>query len=308
MRMSEEAGRQRERALVRAAARRHWVVTTADLAALGFSRNAIQHRRSSGRLFRVHRGVYAVGRRALTPAGSRLAAVLAAGHGAALSHTSAAAQWQLVATAQTLIDVTVATGRRPRRGIRLHVTTTLAADDVTEIDGIPITSVARTLVDLAARVRRRRLLEAIEQAYTLRHLDVGELRQALRRNHNHRGVGTLAELLDGFAEPPSTRSQLERMMLHVIVAAGLPEPLVNALVAGLCVDLLWPAWRLVVELDGRRFHDNPWAFERDRRRDAILRTAGYEILRVSHRRLTREPDAVIADIRALAALRDRSAS
>jgi very-short-patch-repair endonuclease len=91
-------------------------------------------------------------------------------------------------------------------------------------------------------------------------------------------------------------------MLHVVIAADLPTPLLNVVVAGLQVDMFWPDWRLVVELDSRRFHDNPWALERDRRRDTILRTARCEILRVTHRRLTRAPDQVVADIRALAAL------
>ena len=298
---------ERERALARLAARQHWLVTSAQLTALGFGRHAIDHRLTTGRLFRLHRGVYAVGRWTLTPAGARLAAVLAHGPGAVLSHVSAAAHWRLLETSQTLIDVTVPRRIAPRRGTRLHITSTLAPNDVMVVDRIPITSVERTRVDLAAQRRRPQLLEAVEQAATLRHLDVAALQDTLRRNGNHRGVGTLHEILDDFIEGPDTRSKLERTMLHAIVAAGLPEPLLNVVVAGLCVDIFWPEWRLVVELDSRRFHDNPWAFERDRRRDTVLRTAGCEILRVTHRRLDREPDAVIADIHALAAIGARAA-
>jgi len=201
-----------------------------------------------------------------------------------------------------LIDVSVPRRLAGRPGIRLHFTSTLDPEDVTVLDGIPITSVERTLADLAAQRRPERLLEAVEQAYTLRRLDLAILYRVLDRNANHRGVGALRAIFEDFTEAPNTRSKLERRMLHLITAADLPEPRLNVMVAGLEVDMFWPQWRLVVELDSRRFHDNPWALERDRRRDTILRTARCEILRVTHRRLTREPDGVIADIRALAAI------
>jgi hypothetical protein len=291
-----------DRELIRLARRRHWLVTTAELNGLGFSRDAIDHRLRAGRLFRVHRGVYAVGRHTLTPAGRRCAAVLACGSGALLSHTSAAAQWHLLETSRTIVDVTVPTDHRPRRGIRVHTSRTITRADITELDRIPITSVARTLVDLAGQVRRDRLEHALGRAYTLRHLDVAEIQDAMGRNANQRGVATLQGLLAGFIEPPMTRSDLEQLARRTIAAAGLPPPQSNGIAAGLCVDLLWPDWRLVVEIDSPGWHDNPWAFERDRQRDIILRKARFEVLRVTEWRLKRDPDGFIADVLALASL------
>jgi predicted transcriptional regulator of viral defense system len=293
---------EREQALMRLAARQHWVVTHRQLASLGFSRHAIDHRMRAGQLFRLYRGVYAVGRRVLSPTGGRLAAVLAHGPGAVLSHVSAAAQWQLLHTSQTMIDVSVPRRLASRPGIRLHFTSTLHSEDLMTLGRVPITSVERTLADLAARRQPEQLLEAVEQAYTLRQLDLAMMHRVLDRNANHSGIGALRAIFEDFSEAPATRSVLERRMLHVVDAADLPTPLLNVIVAGLQVDMFWPGWRLVVELDSRRFHDNPWALERDRRRDTILRTARCEILRVTHRRLTRVPDGVVADIRALAAI------
>jgi hypothetical protein len=127
--------------------------------------------------------------------------------------------------------------------------------------------------------------------------------RALRRlAARHTGSSPLRAIFEDFTEAPATRSALERQMLHVVTAADLPTPLLNVTVAGLQVDMFWPDWRLVVELDSRRFHDNPWAVERDRRRDTVLRKARCEILRVTHRRLVRAPDGVVADIRVLAAI------
>jgi hypothetical protein len=293
---------EREQTLMRLAARQHWVVTDRQLASLGFSRHAIDHRLRVSRLFRLYRGVYAVGRRSLSSSGCRLAAVIAHGSGAVLSHVSAAAQWQLLQSSHTVIDVSVPRRLAVRPGIRLHFSSTLHPEDVMMLDRIPITSVERTLADLAAERRPEQLLEAVEQAYTLRRLDLGTMDRVLERNGNHRGIGALRAIFADFTEAPATRSTLERRMLHVVAAADLPTPLLNVFVAGLQVDMFWPDWRLVVELDSRRFHDNPWALERDRRRDTILRTALCEILRVTHRRLTREPEGVVADIRALAAI------
>ncbi len=293
---------EREQAMTRLAARQHWVVTYSQLASLGFSRHAIDHRLRAGRLRRLYRGVYTVGRRLPSPTGRRLAAVLAHGAGAVLSHVSAAAQWQLLQTSQTMIDVSVPRRLASRPGIHLHFTSTLHSEDRMTLDGIPVTSVERTLADLAAQRRPEQLLEAVEQAYTLRQLDLAMMYRVLDRNPNHRGVGALRAIFSGFTGAPPTRSVLERQMLHVVTAADLPTPLLNVTVAGLQVDMFWPDWRLVVELDSRRFHDNPWALERDRTRDTILRKARCEILRVTHRRLTRAPDRVVADIRALAAI------
>jgi hypothetical protein len=136
--------------------------------------------------------------------------VLAHGPGAVLSHISAAAQWQLLRTSQTLIDVSVPRRLATRPGIRLHFTSTLHPEDLTVLDRIPITSVERTLADLAAQRRPEELLEAVEQAYTLRQLDLAIINRVLDRNRNHSGVGALRAIFADFTEVPATRSKLER--------------------------------------------------------------------------------------------------
>jgi very-short-patch-repair endonuclease len=288
----------RDRALSALAARQHGVVAHRQLLELGMGRGAIHHRLAVGRLHRVHLGVYAVGHAAISPNGRLMAGVLACGPEAVLSHRSAAWLWGLQPLSDRPVDVTVAGRSRHRRvGIAVHRTRNLHREDRKVRERIPVTSVARTLVDLAEVVRPAQLERALEEAERLRLFD---LRAIGERYWGRRGLRPLRALLAeaGVAAEP-TRSKLERRFLALCREEDLPAPAVNMFVAGFEVDVLWAEQRLVVELDGYAFHGNRPAFERDRVRDAALQLAGYRVLRVTHRRLETGPASVAAMVRSV---------
>jgi very-short-patch-repair endonuclease/predicted transcriptional regulator of viral defense system len=276
------------------ATRQHGVVATRQLAALGLSQRAVSHRAAAGRLHRVHRGVYAVGHPVLTVNGRRMAAVLAAGPTAVLSHASAAALWEIRPTSATRIDVSVrsAAGRAKRPGLRIHRAASVRDHEITEHQGIRVTTVARTLLDLAATLPRRALERALDEAEVHELYDLSSLDAMARAHAGERGARALTEALDEDAEPTLTDSELEELMLALCDEYHLTRPKSRAWVAGLRVDFLFAASRLVVETDGYRYHHTRRAFERDRERGAILARAGYRVLRFSHRQLTREPAMV----------------
>lgn len=284
------------------AASQHGVVALDQLAALGLSRRAVSHRAARGKLHRIHRGVYAVGHPLVSRRGRWMAAVLACGPRAALSHAAAAALWELRPSSATRIDVIVpTTGGRARSGLRVHRTPTLRPGETTARDGIRVTTVARTLLDLASSLPRRGLERALDQAEVLELFDLRELRAVAEAHAGERGAARLARALEHHtAGTTLTRSALEERLLAVVQSAGLERPRGNAWVAGLEVDFLFAARRLVVEVDGYRYHRTRSAFERDRERDAILARAGYRVLRFSHRQLTRAPGQVAATIRSWA--------
>lgn len=234
-----------------------------------------------------------------------MAAILACGPRALLSHRSAAALWDLAPAAGASIDVTApGRSRRGRAGITLHQIRNLDPADRTERDGIPATTVARTLFDLAGVVDSRRLGRAFEQAERLQLLDLNAIHRVCQHGRGRRGVSDLRALLAEHPCPiPETRSELERRFLDHCRAADLPRPAVNVEVAGLEVDATWRSRRLVVELDGYAFHRTRAAFERDRARDAMLQLAGYRVLRITSQRLAREPKAIIDAVRGLLAAR-----
>jgi hypothetical protein len=268
-------------------AQRQWgVVSVEQLRALGLGRSATTRRVQAGRLHRLYVGVYAVGHTALRREGRWLAAVLACGKGAVLSHRSAAAHWGLLATTQAHVDVTAARGRRGAPGIRLHRSRSLDARDTTSHEGMPITTVARTLLDLAASVREDRLERALAQAMHLDLYDHRAITDVIGRSNGHRGGSILAGATE--REPKLTKSAWEARMLTLIRDAGLPEPLVNesfdAPDHGLCrPDFHWPAHRLIVETDGWKAHRTRAAFEQDRAKDAALTAAGYRVMRFAWR-------------------------
>jgi Protein of unknown function (DUF559) len=174
----------------------------------------------------------------------------------------------------------------------------LPADELTSCDGIPCTTVARTLVDLAACVPPRRLRQALEQALILRVFDLVATTRTLERVRGRRGTGVLRALLTEVAdEPPITRKELERRFIELVRRASLPLPVVNGLVEGREVDFHWPAYRLVVETDGRATHGHALAFHTDRRRDLALELAGWHVLRVTWRQVVHEPERVVALLR-----------
>ncbi|HEU4656738.1 MAG TPA: DUF559 domain-containing protein, partial [Capillimicrobium sp.] len=240
-----------------------------------------------------------VGHRALTPRARRLAAVLAGGADAVLSHRSAAQVHGLVDRAPARHEIT-APDRRRHRGAELVVyRNRLHPADRTVVDGVPITTVARTLVDLAATRSADELDAALEAAARQRVLDLRAIDETIARNRRRRGVGRLAAAVERLhPAAQDTRSRLEARALALIARHDLPAPAVNVLVEGLEVDLLWPHARLAVELDSRQHHMTPQAFERDRARDARLATAGYRTLRFTWRQLADEPQTVVAALRA----------
>lgn len=243
---------------------------------MGLSSGAIQRRVERGLLHCVHRGVYAVGHPQLSLRGRWLAAVLACGPGAVLSHRSAAALWDLATVPASRIEVSVARRVRGPARVVLHLSRALEADSASQA-GIPVTTPNRTLVDLAAVVTARRLRRAVERAERLQLLDVAAI-ERLCTGGRH-GTGMLRSILSQYDQSIVwTRSELERSFLELGASAGLPVPLVNVQVAGWEVDMLWCEERLVVELDGYAYHRTRAAFERDRRRDADLQLAGYRVL------------------------------
>lgn len=274
------------------AVRRHGVVTAADLAAAGLVRRAVSRRVAQGRLRRLHRGVFLVGPLE-GPRTREMAAVLAVGHDAAVSHRSAAALWEILPPTSEPVDVTVTRGHpRDRRGIRVHRTRTLSRSLNA---GVPVTTPLRTLVDLAAAsVDARELERAVEEA---------QVRRLVTRRDLEAQGNRFASALDH--EPSLTRSEAERRLLALIRAARLPPPRTNVRVAGYEVDFMWPEHGLVVEVDGFAFHSTRAAFERDRARDRALLAAGYVVLRITWRQLVREPELVVAEL-AAALVRQRA--
>jgi len=298
----------RERSPIAALAdRQHGVVAYRQLVALGFSHGAIKRLLGKGWLHPIHRGVYAVGYRKLTPKGYWMAAVLARGPDALLSHYAAAALWALRPSNSTTIDVTVPTrGRQSRPQIRVHCSATLQPADITCLEGIPVTSLARTLLDLAAVLRPDPLITAIEAAERLQLFDLRAIERTLACNPRRHGNRALRQALAAYHPPTTTKSGFERHILRRLHAAGVPEPHVNTIIAGHEVDLYFPSSRLVVELDGSQYHQSPRQLERDRIKDAILQRHGCAVLRITEERARTDLDGAIDDIIALATAREAS--
>jgi very-short-patch-repair endonuclease len=293
-------------ARVSAVARRQYgVITREQMRRLGLGEHGIAERVRTKRLHRLHRGVYAVGHDALRPEARWLAAVLACGEEAVLSHASAAAHWGIRRSAAVRIDVTVPSrsGRTRRRGIRIHRSGRLAAEEVTVHEDIPTTTVARTLLDLADALTTGALKRTIAEAEYLRLLDMTSLIAAVQANPGRRGARVLTIAR---AEPEWTRSELEDRFLEMVERRGLPRPLVNATVEGYEVDFLWPADKLIVELDGFAAHGTRSAFERNRRRDRRL-ARKLRTVRVTADGLRYDEDAIAADLDALTS-RSRASS
>jgi very-short-patch-repair endonuclease len=259
------------------AARQHGVVTMRQLEGVGLSRYAVAKRAENGRLHRLHQGVYAVGHWGLGLHGRWMAAVLACGDGAVLSHGSAAVLWKLLRPIDGPVHVSIPTrrSRRTRRGIHLHRCPSLARRDgqvlVTRRDGIPVTSVVRTIHDLRGSVPPRLVRRAIRQAEFM-------------------GLQ-----LDG-VETDRSRSDLETIFLDLCRRHRLLAPEVNVKVGDWEVDFLWRAQRLAVETDSFAYHRGSVAFEDDHARDLDLRAMGLTVLRFTERQLEEEPGRVVADV------------
>jgi very-short-patch-repair endonuclease len=299
-----------DRKIAALAERQHGVVALPQLQALGLSASGVRSRVARGRLHRVHRGVYAVGRPGLTGDGRRMAAVLAYGSGAVLSHRSAAGLWGLRPDNRSSVELTVPRrSARRRRGVDVHASGTLTRSDVTVEGGIPVTTVARTLVDLGDVAERRTVELAVEQAEVLRLFDLGAIGDALGRASAGRGARVLSSVLEELGGPTLTASDLEEAFLEIVRDAGLPDPAVNApmtLADGTQarIDFLWRDRRLAVETDSHAFHRTRQSRERDARRDQLLRLAGYDPLRFTDRQVAYDADWVKSTLLALASRAD----
>jgi very-short-patch-repair endonuclease len=297
----------RELAIARVAERQHNLIHLSQLQALGLSANAARKRAAQGRLHRIYQGVYAVGHGRLGRKGHWLAAVLAYGPSAVLSYRSATALWGLRSDNRAKIDISVASrSARTRPGIDIHRSVTLNSEDVTTQDGIPCTTLARTLLDLAEVVDRRGLERAIEQAEVLRLFDLRAIEEVLTRANGRRGASVLRAVLADLQEPALTDTELEERFLTLCRAASLPGPEVNVWLdidelPAVRADFLWRPERLVIETDGWETHGTRQAFEHDRRRDERLKLAGYELLRFTWRRISADPSGVMRTVTELLA-------
>jgi putative AbiEi antitoxin of type IV toxin-antitoxin system/uncharacterized protein DUF559 len=284
--------------LARLAADQHGVVATRQLATLGFSRSAIRRMCERGWLFRIHRGVYAVGHPRLTLHGRWMAAVLACGPEAVLSHHQAAALHDLRRAPWSPIHVT-APGLRDHIGVDCHVARGMRGRPHVIIDGIPVTSVERVFLDMAAVLGPQRLRSLLEAAQRKGSFEYDRVLYAIERSNGHTGVGSLRAALASLGDSaPATRSGLEILFLELIRAAGLPEPSVNVIAAGDVVDFYWPQFSLVVEVDSWEYHRLRRPFEEDRRRGNRMELAHVMVLRYTDKMLRQEPERVIAEMRA----------
>jgi predicted transcriptional regulator of viral defense system len=291
----------RERELGALATRQHGVVAHSQLQVLGFGIRAIERQLWEGRLHPLHRNVYAVGHRRISQRGRWWAAALAYGPGALLSHRSGAVLWGLARRRAGAIHVTASVGRQGvdrRTGIWIH-RCKLDPEDRTTHDGIPVTTVARTLFDYAEVVDFKHLKEAAEEADRLKRLRLRELERVCERGRGRRALRPVRRLLAELAAPTEGRSPLEIRFHEFREKHRLPEPARNVHVLGHEVDVLYPGAKLVVELDSWEHHGHRAAFERDRARDPKLLIAGYRTVRVTHRRLDREPSELAQEIREL---------
>jgi very-short-patch-repair endonuclease len=277
------------------------VVTWEQLLTLGFEPTGIRRRLEDGRLQALHCGIYAVGHPHLSLQARWLAAVLAYGEEALLSHRSAAALWGLAKPWASVVDVTAPAGRqgiRRREKIWIH-RGRLHPEDRAVRAGIPVTTVARTLFDLAEFVSLKRLESAWEEADRLNLLRLSAVEGVCERGYGRRALRPIRHLLAEARAATITRSPLEDDFAAFCRDHDLPTPSFNTTVLGFEVDALWPQERLAVELDSWEFHHHRAAFERDRTRDAALQVAGYRTLRITHRRLHNEAPKVTRELRAL---------
>jgi very-short-patch-repair endonuclease len=296
-------------ALAQLAASQHGVVTLDQLRDLGLSARAVQHRAAKGRLHRLYRTVYAVGHERISPDGRALAAVLACGPRAVLCAKSGAALWTLRRTASAKWDVMTADrGRTAPEGIRLRRVRSLAGEEVTETRGVPVTTVARTLVDLAADLPVSAVALAINEAEVLGLFDLDEIIAVLEKANGRRGVRRFRAAL-AQSPPGRIRSPLEERFFTLVSSSDLIMPRFNATVrAGdrvFEVDAHWPRQKVIVELDGEAVHGTRRAFHADRARDLALAGEGYVVVRLTWSRVTHEGRAVIAELRRLLALRSK---
>jgi very-short-patch-repair endonuclease len=294
-------GKSGDRLIADLAGRQHGVVARTQLARIGLGRGAIEWRLARGRLHRVHVGVYAVGHAVMTREGRWMAAVLAGGPDAVLSHRAAAALWEIRRGAHPLEITRPRDLQRP--GIRTY-RCRLPADEVTVHDAIPVTTPARTLFDLAAVVSPEQLRRAVKEAEVRRLWGPLALRDLLERHPRRPGSATVRAVMDA-PDRGVTRNDVEEALAALVRRACLPDPRFNAPLelASRFIepDCMWPHQRVIVEVDGYETHGTRDSFESDRARDRALTAAGWRVIRVTWRQLRDEPEGIARDLRALLA-------
>ena len=260
----------------------HGVVTRSQLLALGMGDGAISRIARAGRLHRLYRGVFAVGHTVLTVEGRWMAATLATG--GVLSHATAAAAWDLRPSSAGTIYVTVPgdPGRRRRAGVKVHRSRTLEARDVVRHRGIPITTPARTIIDLARMLKGRPLEQLLDRAEHRNLVDFADLQRGPIPT-------SLQAVLSRYTATTPTRSELEERFLQLCDDHGIPRPQTNLIIEGHEVDFVWRDKRLIVEVDGYAYHRSPTAFEADRERDVTLALAGWQVRRFTWTQITQRP-------------------
>ncbi len=293
-------------AIAALADQQHGVVSRRQLLHLGMDRSAIDRRLLRRSLIPLHRGVFAVGHQRLTIEGRWLAAVLAVGPGAVLSHRDAAALHGMRKPPESRkVSVTTSKDARGTAKLWVYARRALTPEDATTVRGIPVTSPARTLVDLAPMLTAAQLSSTLGEADRRGLLDTPAVQRALRRTKGRHGQGhqRLLMALDVHDRHGAVllRSELEERFLDLVLNAGLPRPRFNAPVAGFEVDALWPAARLIVEVDGWADHKERAAAARDRYKTNRLQVAGYVVLRFLYGDVVGRPSEVAAVIRDLLA-------
>jgi hypothetical protein len=296
------------RGLATIATRQHGVVSIRQLEHLSFGRTSVHREVGAGRLHRLHRGAYAVGHERLSWHGHCLAAVLANSPSVA-SHFGAGWLWGLLLNRPSgKYHLTAPHPRHSKPDFVIHHAA-LAAEDRTLIEGIPVTSLARTQLDLAAELDLDRVCRFLARSEADERLDLRALESILARCGNHPGRSTLRTAIDVYKpDPTTTRSGLERRFRALAVKAGLPPPSMNFVVAGYELDAYWPDERFAVELEVYETHGNRASFEADPVRHEELLLIGIEMIRVTGPRLKREPETVIRRVRTLLERRRRPAA
>jgi very-short-patch-repair endonuclease len=266
-----------------------------QLRATGIPNTTIDRLAARGQLHREQVGVFAVGHPGEGPLTRETAALLACRGGALLSHLTAAGLWKLVPDRSGPIEVTVA-GRNPARprGVEMHRTNRLHRAEVRFKDQLPLTSPARTLLDIAEQLTERETERALDEGLASGIVRIGQIRAVIDRNPGRHGAAVLTALLASRTGSTISRSEAEEQMSKLIRAARLPRPEMNAPLLGFTADFLWREHRVVLEVDGYPFHSTKSAFERDRRKDAAFKAAGWDAIRVSRKQAFQDSYAVIA--------------
>jgi very-short-patch-repair endonuclease len=281
----------------------HGVSSRRELLSAGVGRRAIAHRLTAGRYIQLYEGVYAIGHADLTVTGRRRAIVLACGPTAVLSHRSAAGAWGLRPDGGVKWDVTVRKSSKIQPGapVRVYRHPTLRDEEVTTVDGIPTTTVARTLLDLAAAIPPHQLRRAVEEAEHRHLFDLTAIHRTLEAHPRRPGRRRLLGLVDELSHQDGrrTRSDVEALFLLLCADHGIPRPQLNITTNGTERDFTFPGHDLVVEVDGYAFHRTKRAFQRDRARDRQALRDGLRVARFTAHEVATDPALVAAELRAL---------